>query len=891
MPRHPKKLYEEFKENPNLKYPYKMNDEEKKLYQQFSFALNQYHTLIGYLSSTSESVDPETDEKKGYGRSDAGMEKPMDEEMMNLLTEKVSKVIATGQSLFSKVKENPKLSKDQKLLMFDIQHNLKIASNEISVLETLAPDESISYTSMHAKSTDVIIDVGEDKLESKAGQASTRMMIRYIDESGKVVKGFFTENEERGISGKPFYDEAVKNSPGMKKLLTILGKGENKDDPKFFNFLRLANTASEHFWGSDYDSFRKFINDIYSPDEKTREALQEIRISDDEIKAFSAVCKRVYDEQIIQKTSLEDDFHQVKGSNANLRNNAMSEMATALGMPHIIAKSTTMTLIKNGEAVEGSFMANAKGLDIDVVSPDMEVFNGQEILIDYDKVVKDCADLMVLDYICLNGDRHQNNQFYIIENINGSPTLTGFQGIDNDLSFGNHVPNENERAMKLPPLNDIKFITRKTADMVNRLSEGGVRSILTGKELSEEEIKACCERVKKMQNYIKSGKVEIIEGKATKGQYDILEQQANEYERINVAEQDDPNVSQPIVSPMLNAKILQYAYNDKLEDYKQLSENEKTIANMKQRDNERKERIKNGLKSLKQKVYIDEKQTMKGQQKKVGKLLWKLPSPRWVDSREYKKVYEKIENLNKALKVFQNKKVEINGHTLTNDNKANLLADKFKEAQESIRQFVSTLPDTLDSKQKKILSSLQAMDTVCIDASNSRERQVTSLNNAMVKCFTELGRVHNAYTAASTDFEKSILKMELEAKQHLGSFVGNCEQPTKEDMKLIKEDLAKILIATKLQDLKVNDPRRYEDKKNLFDDLKNTNEEPFLDGLVQDMLNNSDFQKIAKNVNPINALINNTTSEVQNIAEDMNLFNSVRLAGYGPDNEFKSALM
>jgi len=869
MPKHPQRLYENYKENPNIQFPFSMNAEEENLYQKYMFALEQYFDLTSYLNNTSDNVDEATDEKKGYGRGENGLAKPMDEEMVDLLKDKVTNLISAGQSLYEKMKNIKNPSKEQKAMIFDIQQNMNMAAKENSALESLDTNEPISYMSMHARTTDVIIDVGDDELEKKGAAASTRLAIRYIDESGKFKDGFFTKDVETGVDVEGIYNDVITQIPELKKVCDIMGYGEKKNDPDYSKFMKFMKATDELMFSNNLIDW---VKKSFILEDKQKKALDKITISEAESKQFKQICKTVVDEKNFSKFFLEKEAAQEKGYNINNRNTAMSDMATALGMPNIVAKSTPMTIIKDGEAVHGSFMANAKGMDFDAVLPKSEVMQGQkEFKINYDKVVMDAADLMVLDYICLNGDRHQNNMFYIIEkDANGMPVLNGFQGIDNDMSFGNYVPKNDEGLKMLPPLNDIKYISYNTAEMVNKLTDGKVRSILRGKELSEDEINACCERVKLMQEYINSGKPEILYGHASEMHFEELTQQAYGYRQI-----DDCNT----VTPAMNVGILKDNYESEFDQFNKRyrSESSKQKAIDDQVRENTKDRIKNGLKNLKQKVYIDDKMTMKSQQKQVGKLLWKLNSPKKKDSAEYKAMYAKVDDLNKTLKDFQKKDFKINGKSLTNDAKANLLAEKFKDTQNSIRNYVASLPNDLSARDKKNLSTAYALSSVCTDAENSRERQVNELNMAMKKSFAELNRVSQAAKNATTDFDKEICKMELDAKMHLGAFVGNCEKPGKADMKQIHNDLAKILVANKLQQMKIEKPEEYAKRQKEFEESKNNNGISSLDELVENVENNDNFEKIAKNVNPVNALVNNTTSEIQSLANDMKIFREAQV--------------
>lgn len=84
--------------------------------------------------------------------------------------------------------------------------------------------------------------------------------------------------------------------------------------------------------------------------------------------------------------------------------------------------------------------------------------------------------------------------------------------------------------------------------------------------------------------------------------------------------------------------------------------------------------------------------------------------------------------------------------------------------------------------------------------------------------------------------------------------------------------MATLVIVNKINNLEKNDPPVYEGLKN---DI--TKDPTKLDGYIQKILNNGDFKKIMKQINPINALVNNTVDEVTKLAEDMNIFQTINL--------------
>jgi len=867
MPKHPAKLTKKFKSNPKLTYPFNMNRQQKDDYQKYIFAVTQYQDLVAYLNSTSEDVDPKTDEKKGYGRGPAGLQKDMDQEMLTLLQNCVAELIQTGQALFADLNEikNPELQ--QRALLYDVTQTLSTATKENSVLETLEPEEKISYMAMHARATNIIIDIGQGNLDKVGGAISTRHQVRYVDEKGKLQEGFFTEDVDTGTSLKKFYEELVDLCPNMTAIFSDLEGGymfgPDYDDPEFMKVAKLFPKISDDTAPDSTmtaDSLKQFLR----ARGVSVKLLDEAALTDENAQNFQKFRSSVQNIDFGRKLRFEANSRQDSGYNVNNRNTAMSDMAAALGMKGLLAKSNPLTLIKDGKPIHGTFMAKAEGVSIDDVSPDTELMQGKELKIDYDKVVKDGTDMMVLDYICLNVDRHQNNHFYKIEKgSDGEPTLVGLQGIDNDDSFGNSVPDANEGVHWLPPLNEIIKITRQTADMVQGLTEGRIKGILLGKGLSEDEITACWNRAQKLQEHIRSGNVKIIKGNAQKSDFEKMIQQG---ERIG----------KDSATPFENISQLQKEYSENLEKFKRNNPDKKAQdkAFLKKQKEERNERIKTGLKNLKSKVYVDYRMTIKCQSKEIKSLYSKLNSPNDADSKEYKEMYAAVKELNDNLKLFQKKDAKLNDRTLKPDEKLNILSEQFKEVQSCIRTYVSSLPKEQRPADKKRVSTANALQQVCNDASTSRELEVHQLNTLMKNAFTQIKNASEDLTAVKgkKPFEEAVADRVLKAKMHMGSFIGNCQQPTKEDLPKLHKDMATLVIANKIGNLKKNNPSVYQ---NLEKEISKDSTK--LDGYVQQILKNSDFKKIMKQTNPINALVNNTADEVTKLAEDMNVFRNIAM--------------
>lgn len=191
------------------------------------------------------------------------------------------------------------------------------------------------------------------------------------------------------------------------------------------------------------------------------------------------------------------------------RNIAMSRMATLLGTPKAVARSVEVTLDGNGGKVSGVFMEQAEGHDFpknDAHIPDSP----------FGKLAKDSmrgaglkslADLQILDFLCMNLDRHQNNMLYSFDE-NGY--LTSVMGIDNDMSFGKKELRDDKPVHNGFAFDQLYVISESMRDSVLRLNENMVKAVLNDTGLTEDEIMAVTARLEKLQNRLRDPSCEAM---------------------------------------------------------------------------------------------------------------------------------------------------------------------------------------------------------------------------------------------------------------------------------------------------------------------------------------------------------------------------------------------
>lgn len=141
------------------------------------------------------------------------------------------------------------------------------------------------------------------------------------------------------------------------------------------------------------------------------------------------------------------------------RNVAASRMAAVFGMPSLVVATNKATLFKDGKKMEdgnGIVMSKAKGIAYGDVWQMAK--QKKESIVYTPEAMRQISCLQLFDSICGQIDRHWNNFFASYKEENGKLIITGFQGIDNDLSFGDlQYSNIKNGINRLPAFEDDDF--------------------------------------------------------------------------------------------------------------------------------------------------------------------------------------------------------------------------------------------------------------------------------------------------------------------------------------------------------------------------------------------------------------------------------------------------
>ena len=101
-----------------------------------------------------------------------------------------------------------------------------------------------------------------------------------------------------------------------------------------------------------------------------------------------------------------------QGGTIDKRNVAMSKVSDQLGVVNVIAQSRNAEVLMDGKLVEGVFMDNARGITFTKIKADDPAANLKSAVFDGSMALRDLAELQILDYICLNIDRHNENMLF-----------------------------------------------------------------------------------------------------------------------------------------------------------------------------------------------------------------------------------------------------------------------------------------------------------------------------------------------------------------------------------------------------------------------------------------------------------------------------------------------
>ncbi len=437
----------------------------------------------------------------------------------------------------NKIADNQSINDEKELKKLQ-----KIMGKDIKVFYEALSDsnaQSFNLAALFDQSRSIMINADSDNVTAIGGVTNTRLHIKSND-GEKEIDGFFTEHV------KPF-DEAEE------KMAVIDQVAEGDEDiRKFLSYLFTLKQRNSEFliqYATDqkvYDGYNMAVSVdkigarmLYPDDkaflEKYTKALKDSAdryFSNEFINRNSPEGQKIMNfidkftgpdaaEKMDKLVGLAHTHFLVDNKNSTLevtginkksridkRNSAMYTFADMIGSK-VIAPAHNMRVNMDGKIIKGTFMKTADGVDPNSAYDNEDILKvTNDSLEDSPELLRDCSDLMIIDYIMGNVDRHSNNFFLKLKKDpeTGKVKVVGLQGIDNDTSCGTMTDRNAKKVLAFVDLNDIRIISRKTAEKVMALNPNTFRAMLAGFDLTKKEIDSAVKRLNEVKAAISNSR-------------------------------------------------------------------------------------------------------------------------------------------------------------------------------------------------------------------------------------------------------------------------------------------------------------------------------------------------------------------------------------------------
>ena len=436
------------------------------------------------------------------------------QEKEDLLT-KMVRVAETGEHFLDTGKA---AGKDLSKGVFDMVSLLQtMLSKDYDTINAYDPENPRSLKELQEDSRTVTIDLRNRNIKTLGHLTSTRIPMTIYGANGKRRTGVFTKAVTTDVMTR--YDALVSKAAkgcsqaAVDELMGIIPKIRAKfmdmGTKKYDDSPMTVNDPPEQALGMFLifcGSYRKKKNGRKIRDEELRNMLRESKVKEELIpdKAIKILCEGLNDMSGNAANKLLTLGLQLpNGTRLDHRNSAMSIVAGLLGAGSLLARSDSVRCIdKDGNVTSGTFMDFGKGLDLE----------GDKSLARHlaakpfdrkkhrNTVIRQLAELQIIDYLCMNIDRHYGNILY---QVDAAGYVTGIQGIDHDSSFGRRKCSESEKQ-------SLTVISQSMAKKIRNISPEMLRFALRGSGLNDEEVSSAVDRLKDLKTMISSNIIKTI---------------------------------------------------------------------------------------------------------------------------------------------------------------------------------------------------------------------------------------------------------------------------------------------------------------------------------------------------------------------------------------------
>ena len=347
-----------------------------------------------------------------------------------------------------------------------------------------------------------------EELTAVGGNLNRRYPLSYT-EDGAEKKAFFTEavNVSYRQGYERAFDEVMEKNPRYADVLAQI-RNHFRSNARDYGEEDMMQSAS---YVPEYEMARLPFQEIGIGKERA-DALRK----DKEFDALwdDLIVNRLSKSNTVYAGSLMQNVEP--GATIDKRNVAMYKVAQALDSG-VIAKCTTAQASRGDRIVDGVLMEAVEGVNRhSLKSAGLAALTEEQRnqAMSDPRGLQSLAELQVMDYLCLNLDRHQDNLFYQFEGLGtDSPKLVGVKGIDNDYSFrAMSVAANDSPSQHLTALDNITVIPKALSEKLqDPRTMDKMRGDLKACGLSDGEIEKTAERVQMLNNAVKEGKIEAVE--------------------------------------------------------------------------------------------------------------------------------------------------------------------------------------------------------------------------------------------------------------------------------------------------------------------------------------------------------------------------------------------
>lgn len=385
-----------------------------------------------------------------------------------------------------------------------------VLTTDMGALENIVPGRDVTLPEVVEKGRTITLDMGNATLAGMGGQMSSRIPVEFPMPDGSVKKGFFTKKSV--VAGKEELiaaaDKVAEKYPQYQTFINLFKEVDDKvllDERNWYGL----DAAIKFSRGKEPQKF--FTENLFTDTAKTfgldDAMVGELVGRDDFIQFYDDLLQSLDPVLLGNKcyTNKSQWLGGKAGERIDSRNSAMSMVSKLLGKPTLIAPAENMTLLINGEKIEGTFMENAVGKEAYGLSADDPMRNYGPSTYDNPQMFDDISSIQVIDYICGNIDRHEGNFFMRFEGEGNEARLVGLTAIDNDLSFGLNIGDSSHVGNQWIKPQEMGVIGKEMALKILALDESTLKVALSGYSLSKEQIMEAWKRTNILKDKIKEG--------------------------------------------------------------------------------------------------------------------------------------------------------------------------------------------------------------------------------------------------------------------------------------------------------------------------------------------------------------------------------------------------